>query len=285
MSAASGLVRVGERLYVVADDENALGVFDLSNDGAGQRFRVFEGALPAGHPERKATKPDLEALTLLPAFPDHPFGALLAVGSGSRPTRLRAALVPLDNRGEIDGAARPVDLTPLLEPLRLHFPELNIEGAFVAPDRLCLLQRGNRATPVNACVTFTWPEVERWLCGAGPAPAAVSITRFDLGLLHGTPLCFTDGCALPDGGWVFCAAAEDTPDSYADGRCLGSAVGVVDAAGSVRALEALNLVCKVEGIDATLRGDRIDLLMVTDADDRDLPARLLSATLSLPPTS
>ena len=83
LSAASGLVRLGNRLYVVADDELSLGVFDLSNDEAGRLVRIFEGELPASHDERKAAKPDLESLTMLPAFDGCPYGALMAIGSGS----------------------------------------------------------------------------------------------------------------------------------------------------------------------------------------------------------
>ena len=279
LSAASGLVRIGNRLYVVADDENSLGIFDLSNDEPGALFRIFEGELPSSHKARKAAKPDLEALTVLPASPGHPFGALLAVGSGSQSTRQRGALVALDAQGEIAGPAHPVDLAPLFEPLRVHFPELNIEGIFVAGDKLCLLQRGNTAAPINACVAFDWSDVGRWLQDTAPAPAISAITRFDLGTIDGVPLCFTDGAALRDGAWVFSAAAEDTSDSYADGRCMGSAVGVVNAFGTVEALEPLALVCKVEGIDASMNGGRMDLLMVTDGDDRQAPALLLSATL------
>jgi hypothetical protein len=281
LSAASGLVRIGNCLYVVADDENSLGVFDLSNDKPGKLFRIFGGDLPTSHQARKAAKPDLEALTALRAFPGYPFGALLAVGSGSRSTRQRAALMTLDAQGEIVGAAHEVDLAPLSEPLRELFPELNIEGTFVTGDRLCLLQRGNKATPINACVAYHWDDFERWLTAKGPVPAISSITRFDLGAIDGVPLCFTDGCAAPDGAWVFCAAAEDTSDSYADGQCMGSAVGVVNAAGTILALEPLALACKVEGIDASVNGDRLDVLMVTDADDRQTPALLLSATLAL----
>jgi hypothetical protein len=89
--------------------------------------------------------------------------------------------------------------------------------------------------------------------------------------------------ALPNGRWLFCAAAEDTSDSYADGRCLGSAVGVVDANGTVQRLDRLDAVCKVEGI-ALADGasvSRVSLLLVSDADDRRVPAQLLSVTLAL----
>jgi hypothetical protein len=37
------------------------------------------------------------------------------------------------------------------------------------------------------------------------------IDRYDLGHLDGVPLCFTDAAALPDGGMVFSAVAEDPP--------------------------------------------------------------------------
>ncbi len=81
LSAASGMARVGQRLFVVADDELSLGVFDLAADGPGRMVRLFEGELSVDHRERKAEKPDLEALTVLPASPGYPFGALLGVGS------------------------------------------------------------------------------------------------------------------------------------------------------------------------------------------------------------
>ena len=44
---------------------------------------------------------------------------------------------------------------------------------------------------------------------------------FELGAIDGIALSFTDGTALPGGGWLF-SAAEDTSDTYNDGRCAGS---------------------------------------------------------------
>ena len=87
VSAASGLVRLGQRLFVVADDENHLTVFDLSSDEPGQPVPVFGEALPHGHDARKAAKPDCETLAALPAFDGYPHGALWVMGSGSRPSR------------------------------------------------------------------------------------------------------------------------------------------------------------------------------------------------------
>ena len=94
LSAASALVRVAERLFVVADDELHLGVFDLGDPAAGRLVRLFEGSLPAEKKARKAAKPDLEALALLPAMADFAQGALLALGSGSTPGRTRPSRGP-----------------------------------------------------------------------------------------------------------------------------------------------------------------------------------------------
>jgi hypothetical protein len=282
LSAASGLVRREQRLYVIADDEHQLGVFDLADAGPGSLRRLFDGELPAAAKARKAAKPDLEALAPLPPFPGCPHGALLALGSGSRPQRQRAVLLAWGEAGELQWPARELDLSPLYQPLRDAHALLNIEGAFVSAGRFCLLQRGNAAEPANVLIAFDWAAVQAWLTGGGPVPEPVRSTRYELGRIDGVPLCFTDGAALADGGWVFCAAAEATDDNYADGPCRGSAVGVVAADGRLLALLPLSLRCKAEGIAATAENGVLQLLMVTDPDDRSVPAALLSARLADP---
>ena len=279
LSAASGLAQVGQQLYVIADDELSLARFDLDGDAHGTLVALFEGALPASHDARKVAKPDLEALALLPARPEHRFGAMMAFGSGSRANRQRVALFVLSAHGELDGPPRTVELAPLYEPLRAALPDLNIEGAFIAGDALCLLQRGNARAGVNACVRFELGAFTAWLHGQAAAPAAESITRFELGDIDGVPLGFTDGTPLSEGGWLFSAAAEDTLDPYLDGRCAGSVVGLVDAAGAIRRIERLSGKHKVEGVSASADGLALKLLMVTDADERQSPALLLSASL------
>ena len=78
LGAASGLVLVGTDAYVVGDDELHLGVFDTTSRRPGRLVRLFDGVLPDGKTERKALKPDLEALCLTPPLPGAPHGALMA---------------------------------------------------------------------------------------------------------------------------------------------------------------------------------------------------------------
>lgn len=284
LSAASGLVRAGRFLYVVADDELHLGVFPSTDAGAGHLVRLFAGELPAPAPERKARKPDLEALTLLPSFAGYPYGALLALGSGSTRNRRMGALLALDAQGEAGDTPRVCDLSGLFAVLNERFAALNIEGAVVIADELCLLQRGNKRKVQNALVRFHLSALLDALGSGLPMAATAPMTPtaicgVDLGDINGIPLCFTDAAALPNGEFLFAAVAEDTEDSYEDGPCTAAAVGIADREGRLRCLYRLDRPHKIEGVEARVEGDVIRLLLVTDADDVNIPASLYSATL------
>lgn len=293
LSAASGLVRVQGKLYVVADDELHLGVLDDMDQppGSGEPppplvrlIRVFEGKLPHDKGRRKPLKPDLESLALLPPGPGSPFGALLALGSGSRPNREMGVLVVLDAKGDTTERIAHIDLAALYAPLRTRFADLNIEGAFVASGELRLLQRGNKGKESrNACISFDWNHVAPWLAGQRPAPPAVkAVQMVELGEVAGVPLGLTDGAALGGGAWVFSAVAEDTDNSFADGACAGSAVGVVGPDGQVRQMALLAGAPKVEGVAVQQQGDgELLLTLVTDPDDPQVASQLLRVRLVL----
>lgn len=281
LSAASGLVRAGDSLYVVPDDEQHLGVFPATGNAPGALIRMLAGELPATNPERKARKADLEVLTRLPPFPGCPSGALLALGSGSRPTRRRGALLSLDARGAVIGASRSIDFAGVFDSLEHELPAVNIEGAVIVADRLRLLHRGTKRHPQSAWIDLHCPDVLRALGSSDAVDTAtlVGTAFFDLGTINGIPLAFTDGAPLPDDTVVFTAVAEDTEDGYEDGSSVGAAVGIADRSGRVRVLEQLEVNLKIEGIEAQLEGDVIRLLLVTDADEERLPASLLAATI------
>lgn len=282
LSAASGIVVVGEVAYVVADDELHLGVFDLAGRHEGGWVRIFPGDLPDEAAARKALKPDLEALVRLPPFAGHPDGALLALASGSKPNRRTGVLLGLDASGALSGAPRPVNLSAPYAALQARFPGLNIEGAVVLGQELVLLQRASGGHPENALIGFALAQVLDALGAVDELRLPELPARFitvDLGQVDGVPLGFTDGAALPDGRIVFSAVAEQVDDTYHDGPCVGAAVGIADMEGRVQRLELVEPVQKIEGIDARVDATAIRLLLVTDGDDRGAAGALFGASL------
>jgi hypothetical protein len=281
VSAASGLICVGPTLYVVADDELHLGVFSSSGLAPGYLIRLFDGVLPDDRVERKRRKPDLEALALVPVSRDFPHGALLALGSGSRANRGRGVLLGLDPLGGVCESPLQVDMSPILGPLHDAFAELNIEGAVIVDDELRLFQRGNGRHPSNAIIRYPLSKaLDAMRSAAAFTIAPTAINRLDLGVIDNVPLCFTDASALANGDTVFCAVAVGIVGVFRDGPCVGAAIGIVDNAGHLVALQRLERPYKVEGISARQDGDRLDLLLVTDADDPAFPALLLSASIA-----
>jgi hypothetical protein len=277
VSAASGIVASGGWLYVVVDDETGLGVFPREGDEPG-RLLALPGERPPADPvARKAAKPDLETLCVLPPHDGAPEGALLALGSGSAAPRRRGIRWPLDARGALLGEPRPVDLAPLYDELGRQFAQLNVEGATVCGDELLVAQRGNSAEGINAIAVLDLAAVLATLAREGTisAEALRAIERHDLPELSGVPASFTDLAALPDGRVVFTACAEATDDPIRDGDFVGAVVGVLGEGAA-----PLQPAWKVEGVWPVAAGpDGVELLLVADADDRAIPAPLLRARL------
>lgn len=255
ITAASGLACAGEFLYVIADDRRELAVFPAEGNEPGRLARFLPGDLPADHAERKALKPDVEAVAVVP-------GALLLLESGSTERRRGGVRWSLDDSGALRGEPERLDLAPLYARLDRDIPDLNIEGAAAAGDRLLLFQRGNGAAGVNAVVELD--------LGAGLRPEAVlGIEQRDLGEVAGVRLTFTDASAFGD-TVVFTAVAEAGGSTYHDGEVVGAAVGVLGGA-----LEPVEPLMKFEGVEVTVDG----LLLVADPDDPDSCAPLFAADL------
>ena len=281
LSAASGLVRAGRHLYVVADDELHLGQFKVDSAAPGELLRIFPGELPDQQTPRKKRKPDLEVLLHLPAFAHYAHGALLALGSGSTEHRYRGALVPLGANGEVHGVPRVVPASALYEALAKQFDDLNLEGAWIHGNELRVLQRGNQGSSPNAVIHLDLQLLLTSLSAGDRFPALqpLAIHTMELGHIDGVPLCFSDASALPDGRWLFTAVAEDTDSSYEDGACVGAVIGMADEQHRLLWMKAVTPAYKVEGIDARQEVDGIHLLLVTDADDPMVSACLLSAVV------
>lgn len=278
LSAASGLVCANGRAYVIADDEHHLAVF-RDRESPGQLHRIFPADLPSPKQARKRLKPDLETLLLLPSSGSTANAALIALGSGSRLNRNTGVVIPLSAEGEPSERVLRFDLSPVYEPLREALGEINIEGAMVIGDALLLLNRGVAGRSDNAVARYALRDLLRVIEGDRSELKPGSIRHYKLGSIDAVTLAFTDGAALPGGGWVFTAVAENTADSYADGHCSGSAVGVVDASGDLVAIHRLAPMAKVEGIAVRVDDTGMTVCMVTDTDDPAQSSSLLLARL------
>jgi hypothetical protein len=278
LSAASGVVRRGDFVYVIGDDELHLGVFRLSSSEPGQMVRVLAGAVPDDHGERSNLKPDLEALTVLPPSECHPYGALLGLGSGSAPGRDRGFVCGLAADGSIAGEPDELDLAPLYRLLREHVSELNVEGAATMGDRLWLLHRGDSSEGSNLVAELSLEQLMTSLRDdlCLDAEELENMRRYDLGDIDGVELTFSDATPIADELLVFTASAEAE-----DGRIRGSVVGTLALDGSVQRLRTIDRQWKVEGVHAAIDSGVLDFTFVCDQDDPEAPAPLLSATMPL----
>lgn len=281
VASASGVVRRGDFVYVIGDELLSLGIFRVSSQEPGGLTKVLGGELPADDDERKGEKPDLEALTAVPPFEGHPYGALFGLGSGSGPGRDRGFICAFAADGALDGEPREIDLSPLFDLLRGEVEVLNLEGASVMGDRLWLLNRGNDPDGMNAVAELSLADVLNSFGGdlrIDPHELA-DIRRYELGELDGVELTFSDATPLGGDVLAFTASAEAQGDDGPDGEIRGSVVGTIDLDGHVQRLRTIDRQYKVEGIDARIDTGVMDFLFVCDQDDPDVASPLLSGMM------
>lgn len=273
--AGSALAWVGERLVVVQDDASFFAVWDgrsvtgvpLPSDAGVRRFDDARG--------NKAAKLDLEAAVALKD------GTLIAFGSGSTPARERLAILAPD------GQTRLVSLPRFYEALRadrrFSGSELNLEGATLVGDAICLFQRGNGAPasgglPCDATARVPVDALLAHLAG-GPVPALEDVEQYELGEVAGVRLTFTDGAASGE-TLYYLAAAEASPDAVRDGPVAGVALGVLGATPRFAILEDRHgpFTGKAEGLAFDPREPQ-RAYVVVDRDDPDVAAELCTVAL------
>lgn len=276
LAAASGLVRIDQTFYVIADDELGLGMFVRNAEVPGKFIKIRSGTLPDTSAERKKLKPDFEALVEIPGDPAEV--RLLAIPSGSRANRTKGAFIRL--RNGIHQATLEIDFSPLFTELTRQIPELNIEGAVLEERSLFLFQRGNGSAGKNAFIEIQADRFLHHLEEKTVISASLirGITQVELGDLEGTPLSFTDAALAPDGNFYFLGAAETGKSTYEDGICKGSIVGMLERSGKVLWSHEITPLVKAEGIAV----DENRIYIVTDADNSEEPAALYE--IKMPPT-
>jgi hypothetical protein len=292
--AGSGLAWIGTRLAVIQDDACFVALVDPQGD------EVRAVTLPAIEGVRqfddvrgnKRAKLDLEACV---AIDDGTGPLLLAFGSGSTDRRERALVAAGLERGAAEVAL--VEARALYAALRearaFSGSQLNLEGVATQGEHIVLMQRGNgkpvgALSPVDATCRVERAALLRYLHDPArtPPPPLEAITQYDLGLVRGVRLTFTDVTATPDGGLAFLAAAEASPDTYRDGPVAGVTLGVIDRDGAARwaplvAADGRPFVDKAEGL-ALDPHDARRAYLVLDLDDPAAPSELCEVELTGP---
>ncbi len=271
--AASGVAELQDG-WLVAQDDAAHAAW--VRDGSVTRLRVVPPV--DGHDVfsedagTKHLKPDFESACSV-QHDERP--AVLLLGSGSTPARMRASLVT-------PSGCRVTDLAPLYvrvaRVLGLDPADLNLEGACPVDGGLRWFARGNRTAGVpSASVDLDLTALLAAFGGADPWAVGVGRPRtYDLGEVDGVGLMATDAVALDDGRILLSAAAEATDDAVDDGPVVATALALLageDGPAVVPLPPVDGRVAKVEGL-ALLGSSHDDarLLAVADEDDPELPS-------------
>ncbi len=272
--SASALAPFGDGWLVAQDDATHAawrrpdGVSAVRVLDAVEGHEVFSSAEGTKH-----LKPDFEAACEVTMDGS---SAVVLLGSGSTPARMRGSLVRADGYDVV--ALEPLYLR-VADALGVGADLLNLEGACRIGDAFRWFNRGNLVAGLpSASVDLPVSQLVAALTGAlAPADVAVTGRRlYDLGDVDGVGLAVTDAVALPDGRVLLSAAAEDTPNAVDDGPVVATALALVrgddplevalleTSDGGVHKVEGLGLV----GVDA--RG--LSLIAVVDADDPLVPS-------------
>ncbi|MEK6555462.1 MAG: hypothetical protein AABZ31_09490 [Bdellovibrionota bacterium] len=273
VSAASGIVRVDKKYYVVSDDEQFLFSF-----GLGDKFLKSDRLLPedlAGVKDRKAAKADFESLLHLTAEEWPPYGALVAWPSGSGVNRMRAVTVPFEKNGVL---GKPIisNILPLAYQIQPEARDLNIEGIIKRDKKIFLFQRGNSKKGGNAIVEMSFAN---WLKGmkSGDWSGKVEYQRIKIGSLSGVNLTFSD-VTWTKYGLLALASAEDSVSAYADGVVYGTVL-VRLVGSSAEILAKFDQVTKIEGLTANETANGLELYLVNDADSSSKASQLFRVHL------
>lgn len=259
ISAASGLVVHDNKILVISDDENFIGIYNFESQ-TGQKSVLFKEVLPNDKLLRKKQKGDFEALVHLTHLKK-----LLVIPSGSTTNRMRGAL--LFENGDF---AQEISFAPLYKILGEQIKEINIEGGIAFDDELWLFQRGNGVENKNALIFLNLTDF------LNASPLNPRILDVSLGNFHQVPLSFTDATKA-EHVILFLAVAEDSQSTYLDGTVVGSVLGVMNQSGEILDTMTLDTNSKPEGLSYNALNKCFYL--VTDDDNPHHPASLFKGEL------
>jgi hypothetical protein len=225
----------------------------------------------------KQLKPDLEAACEVVVDGND---AVLMLGSGSKPERMRTSLIRLhEGKPHFTVADLSALYATVAKALEVDLDMLNMEGACVVGDSLRWFQRGlpQAGLPTASVDLELSALLAAVASNADVAAIEVSNTRtYDLGDTNGVGLAVTDAVHLSGESLLVSSAAEDTPNPRDDGPVVGAGLALLEA-DRVRDVAALPEVDgeapKVEGLSVLERDDAgVRVLATVDADDPEAPS-------------
>ncbi len=290
--SASGLVRIDNRVLIVADDEFHLAVFDLRSNKPGSWIKLLPGALTSNYKERKKQKPDLETITHIHPSAHATEGALLVVPSMSRPNRVTGAMLRLEKNLVVGESPVPIDFSDIQKKLAETINGLNVEGIAIQEKVTKIFHRGSKKKGKSAVIELDTKAFLHDLHDTHkPMSASIaSLREYNLGDIDGVDLEFTDAVPMPDGRIIFLATAEATDDEYKDGASVGSALGIMAANGDIEKIIRITGREKFEGVCANyvsiessngITAHTLEMLLVSDTDNEKIPSNLYRASVSL----
>lgn len=286
--SASGLVRLENRVLIVADDELHLAEFDLKSSQPGRWIKLLPGQLPTDYKARKKQKPDLETIARIQPDVYAETGALLVVPSLSRENRVTGAMVKIEKNAVATDSPIPIDFSDIRNKLCETIDGLNVEGIAIQEKTTKLFHRGSKKKGKSVVIELETISFLRDLHDTHkPLSKCISNFReYDLGDIEGVGMSFTDAVPMPDGRIVFLATAEATDDEYQDGASLGSSLGIMKENGEIERMIRIAGREKFEGICADYQSTgaathTLEILLVSDTDNEKFSSSLYRASVNI----
>jgi len=247
--SASAIEYSGNKIYLIGDDASYLLVLDSNLN----RIDTIQLYSHSGKRIAKERKADLEAMTMVRRNKE---SSLVALGSGSGPLRNSGWKIhPLSKLKD------SIQLDSFYTRLKKQgIREINIEGACWSPGFFYLVNRGNKAYPVNFLIKtkeefWKQPEKEFNLVRMG--------VNLDTNSFQG--VSGMDYAYVSD-RLVMTVSTEDTRSAYEDGAIGKSYLWIVEFISSKRDWLAINpdQVVDLEAVDNRFKGQKIESVTILD---------------------
>ncbi len=207
ISAASGLVLLGDSLYIISDNSNYLFEYHINTK------HLTKIPLQVDPPLENISKSEKSDFETICSYKD----VVYILGSGSTPKRNLLVEYHLKDKRVVCNNLMPV-YTAMKKAHAVADEDLNIEGAVFTGTQWFLFNRGNGNAQKNGIFIINGSNLQD--------AKSADFVLIELPKIEARS-SFTDAVLCEDQIY-FVAAAEDTTSTYHDGKILGSYIGSLD---------------------------------------------------------